>query len=231
MVDRFLDAYKTLERVLEEKYREAPRHFNSLVMEYLNDPESEPYREDMDLCREVRNLLVHRADMQGEPPIMPSQALIAKIEEIVAYATNPPLAISVATPAEQLVTTHPGQRTLTVMHKMTQSGYSHIPVLDYGKFVGIFSVSTLFSFAKEYPERGIGQNSRIGDFLQWLDIDSHCTERFCFMPQNVGLFTARHAFETVGSDKKRLAMILLTKTGKPNEEILGVLTPWDVMKK
>ncbi len=231
MVDRFLDAYKTLERVLEEKYREAPRHFNSLIMEYLNDPESEPYREELDLCREVRNLLVHRADMQGSPPIMPSEALLQKIEEIIAYATRPPLAISVATPAEQLMTTHPGQRTLSVMQKMTEYGYSHLPVLDFGKFVGIFSVSTPFSVALTCPGRGIGMGSRIGDFTDWIDIEAHCTERFCFMPANVALPSVRRAFKAVGSDKKRLAMILLTENGQPEEKILGVITPWDVMKK
>ncbi len=231
MVDKFLEMFRVLEKLLEDKYHHRRRHFSSVVMEYINDPESEQFREELDVCREVRNLLTHSANIDGEPPITPSQPLIDSLQSIIDYIQAPPMAISVATHASKLLTTHPNQRTLGVMQKMTDRGYSHVPVIDYGKFVGIFSVSTTFSYAMDNPERGIGADSRIGDFTRWLNIENHATERFEFMARDTSITEVKNEFKAVGSDRKRLAMILITENGRQNEAILGVITPWDVMKK
>ncbi len=231
MVDRFLDMFRTLEKLLEEKYHHRRRHFSSVVMEYINDPESEQFREELDLCREVRNLLTHSANIGGEPPITPSQPLVDALQSIIDYIQAPPMAMNVATPASKLLTTHPNQRVLGVMQKMTDRGFSHVPVIDYGRFVGVFSISTPFSHSLDNPDFGIGQDSRIGDFTHLLGIDAHDTERFEFMSRDTDLNTVRKAFETVGSDRKRLAMIFITENGKQSETILGVITPWDVVKK
>ncbi len=231
MVTKFLDMYRTLEKLLEDKYYQRRRYYSSVVMEYINDPESERFREELDVCREVRNILTHSAAIDGQPPIMPSQPLVDSLQKIIDYLESPPLALEVCTPFSKLLTTHPNQRAMGVMQKMKDRGYSHIPVIDYGKFVGVFSVSTLFSYALENPNAGIGADSRISDFSRWLDIDNHASERFEFMPRDVGVDIARKEFDTVGSDRKRLAMIFLTENGKKGEKILGVLTPWDAIKK
>ncbi len=231
MVDKFLDMFRTLEKLLDEKYHHRRRHFSSVVIEYINDPESEPFREELDVCREVRNLLTHSASIEGLPPVTPSQPLVDTLQSIIDYIQAPPMAMNVATPSSKLLTTHPNQRVLGVMQKMKDRGYSHVPVIDYGKFVGMFSVSTPFAHALENPSKGIGTDSRIGDFGRWLEIDEHPTERFEFMARDTDLNVVRKAFDTVGSDRKRLAMTMITENDRQNETILGVITPWDVMKK
>ena len=56
--ERFLKLYRVLEGLLDKRYS-GRREGSSVVMEYLRDDDSEPYRQQLDLCREIRNLLTH----------------------------------------------------------------------------------------------------------------------------------------------------------------------------
>lgn len=71
-IDEFLDLYKQLEDELEDKYRNARRHYSSVVFEFVKDAESAPVRDKLEICREIRNLLTHSANLDGEPIVEPS---------------------------------------------------------------------------------------------------------------------------------------------------------------
>ena len=71
-IDEFLDLYKQLEDELEDKYRNARRHYSSVVFEFIKDTDSEPVRDKLEVCREIRNLLTHSANLGGEPIVEPS---------------------------------------------------------------------------------------------------------------------------------------------------------------
>ena len=59
--------YRVLEGLLEEKFTGEARRAPSVVMDYALLPESEPVRQKLNICREVRNLLTHAADESGAP--------------------------------------------------------------------------------------------------------------------------------------------------------------------
>ena len=66
--DEFIDLYKQLEDELEVKFSTAKqRRYSSVVFEYINHYESAPVRETLNLCREIRNLMTHNANLGGEP--------------------------------------------------------------------------------------------------------------------------------------------------------------------
>ena len=56
-LELFLDLYKQIEDVLEEKYRNSRRHYTSAVYEFIKDYESAPVRDKLDICRHIRNLM------------------------------------------------------------------------------------------------------------------------------------------------------------------------------
>ena len=68
--------FRVLEGLLTQKYQGCDRHSASVVMEYINDPESEPVRTALNTCREIRNLLTHNADEDGQPLVEPSQSAL-----------------------------------------------------------------------------------------------------------------------------------------------------------
>ena len=64
--DEFIDLYKQLEDELEVKFSTAKqRRYSSVVFEYINHYESAPVRETLNLCREIRNLMTHNANLGG----------------------------------------------------------------------------------------------------------------------------------------------------------------------
>ena len=145
-IDEFLDLYKQLEDALEDKYRNARRHYSSVVFEFAKDDDSIPVRDKLDICREIRNLLTHNPNLEGEPIVEPSEPVLRAMQEVVDYVRRPPLAIDYATKGDQVMKATLGQKVLRLMEIMDKNGYSHIPVMKEGQFCGVFSVGTLFQY-------------------------------------------------------------------------------------
>ena len=85
--DEFIDLYKQLEDELEVKFSTAKqRRYSSVVFEYINHYESAPVRETLNLCREIRNLMTHNANLGGEPIVEPSEPVVEALREALDYA-------------------------------------------------------------------------------------------------------------------------------------------------
>ena len=224
--EEFLDRYKQLEEALNLKYGLDEKSFGSPIVKFINDKESRQYREKLDLCREIRNFLSHHADIEGEPVVEPSEGIIRFLDEVIQYVERPPQAIGFCTLYENVLKATPVQKAQTVMKKMQRMGFSHVPVISEGEFIGVFSISTVFSYALKY---GITEDLTIGDFAELLSPDKHENERFKFMHKDVSLFDVRAEYEKKPFRSKKLAVIFLTDNGTPYGKIVGLLTPWDVI--
>ena len=142
----FLDMYKQLEDELEDKYRHARRKCSSVVFEFTKDPESAPIRDKLNVCRELRNLLTHNANLGGIPVAEPSGPLVDAMREILDFERKPPLALEFATRGEQVMKASTQQKVLRVMDIMDKNGFSHIPVMNNGAFLGVFSSGVIMRY-------------------------------------------------------------------------------------
>ena len=95
--DEFLNAYRELEETLNAKYNVDEKKFGSPIVRFMSEKESKPYRENLDICREIRNFLSHHSEVNGERIIQPSQAMISFLGEVTDFIKQPPLAIEVST--------------------------------------------------------------------------------------------------------------------------------------
>ena len=227
----FLDLYKQLEDALESRAKGGESHRGSVVMDFLNTPEGAPYRERLNLCREIRNVMAHNADVGGEPVISPSAGIVESLRGILQAVRSPRPALSCATPAEQLLIAHFDDGAVSLMKKMEKRGFSHVPVMREGCMAGVFSVSTVFSAGLQGKKFVLTETTRVGDFEELLPPDRHVCERFCFLPEDAPLPEARAAFEAKGEGKRRrVAAVFITSDGAPRGRLLGMLTPWDLLK-
>lgn len=229
--EAFLRTYRVLEELLEIKYARSTRTTSSVVMEFLRDEDSLPFRESLDLCREVRNLLTHNAEPDGGPIVEPSEGLLRALERVVEAVKQPLLAMTFATPADQLLTAHYGSPALKLMRQMQQRGFSHVPVLDRDRFQGVFSVSTVFCHLADHPGQSLDPRSTVKLFKPYLPVEQHMSERFLFMDPQANYPQVKRAFERDVSSRKRVAAIFLTGDGSPQGQLLGLITPWDVLGK
>ena len=121
-IDEFLDLYKQMEDALEDKYRGTRRHYSSVVFEFAKDYESGPVRDKLDVCREIRNLLTHNPNLNGEPIVEPSQSVVEAMKEVLEFVKRPPLAMEFATKGEQVMKASLNQKVLRLMEVMDKNG-------------------------------------------------------------------------------------------------------------
>ena len=227
-IERFLDLYKQLEDELEDKYRNARRHYSSVVFEFIRDEDSAPVRDQLETCREIRNLLTHSANLGGEPIVEPSAPVVAAMEEVLNFVRKPPLALDYATKWDQVMKAHLHQKVLRLMEVMDKNGYSHIPVLNDGEFCGVFSVGSVFQYILRTGGKGIKPETTVAELGRHIQVDAHM-ENYDFVPKDATYLSVRRKFEKVRGKNKRISVIFITENGKPGERVLGMLTPWDVL--
>lgn len=224
----FLDLYKQLEDELENKYRNSRRKYSSVVIEYLRDDESTTMRNELDICREIRNILTHNANLEGVPIIEPSEPIIRALESILEYVRRPPLALDYATKGDQVMKAHLNQRVLRLMEVMDKNGFSHVPVMKEGQFCGVFSLGSVFMFILR-GGKNITKETTLLDMGTQLKLEEH-PENYIFLPKTVSYMAARNKFIKPAGRGKRISVIFITETGDHNERLLGMLTPWDVLR-
>ncbi len=224
----FLDKYKILEEELTRKYNYDEK-YGSSVVRFINDKEGRPYRDRLDLCREIRNFLSHHSDIDSAPVVQPSDSIIEFIDQVTDYVKRPPLALPFATQFSDILKTSPNQRVQLVMKKMQKLGFSHVPVLENGSMIGVFSIGTFFGYALSRGMTSMSDDMLIDNFRELLPPDRHENERFLFMTKDATIFKVRNEFEKRSQRSKRLAAVFITDNGSIGGRILGMLTPWDII--
>lgn len=225
-----MQLYRMLEGMLERRYA-GRRQGSSVVMEYLRDEDSEPYRYQLNVCREIRNLLSHNADSEGDPVVEPSQGVLDALEDILKHVSAPRYAVDVGTPKEKILCAHPNDAAIEVMHRMSRMGFSHVPVIEKGRLTGVFSVSSLFAYLEKNGLSALNDGAKIGALKDVLPPDRHASERYLFMPSDATIWQVRAEFEDRSTRNSRLSAVFITQTGDEEGDLLAMLTPWDVLRE
>lgn len=225
----FLQKYRMLEGLLEKRYEGQKISSSSVVIEYIREDDSEPVRVDLDLMREIRNILSHNAGRSGAPVAEPSDETIQRLEDIIAYVKRPHCASDFGTPAERIFSAHPGDRIFSVMKTMHKFGYSHVPVQDCGGVAGVFSTRCVFEYLAENGMDSLDENARISDLGDRIRLDRKTGERYMFVSEDTSIVTVRRAFQRYTERNRRLGAVFVTRNGMPGEELICMLTPWNVL--
>ena len=228
--EQFLKLFRMLEGLLEKRYAGKRTSSGSVVMEYLRDADSVPCRAELDMCREIRNLLSHNADGEGEPVVEPSEGVLQTLRGIVAYVQRPRLARDYGTPRDNIVFAHPNDSALDLMRRMLRMGYSHVPVRDRTGLLGVFSAQSLMRYAGQVGLDCLDDDLRVGDLKRALDFDDGHRERYLFFDKDATLTAVRAAFEPSREHRGRPAVAFITEDGTRQTHVLAMLTPSDLLK-
>lgn len=225
----FLQKYRILEGLLEKRYDSRHMGGPSVVYEYIRDEDSEPVRVDLDLLREIRNLLSHNACDDGHAVVEPSQEMIDRLDAITEYVRKPREAYRFGTPASQVLSAHLNDPIYNVMRNMRKNGYSHVPVTEQGSVVGVFSVKNVFDYLADAGLDSLAPDARISQLGDRIRLDGRTGERYMFIAADTSILSVRRAFERYTEKNSRLGMVFVTETGSASEQLICMLTPWDVL--
>lgn len=225
----FLDLYNELEKLLKNKYRYSERSHTSLIIRFENEPEGRRFRDELELCRETRNLLSHNPLVDGEELVSPSGRLIEILKGIIAYVEDPPTAKTICTPTEKLLLCTGHERLIDVIRRMKEKGYSNLPILEGGRLFGVFSAGTLLCSLAD-GKNAYGADSTISEFADYVPPNVHSTESYAFVCPDASYADLKEHFEPGGPKKTRVAAIFVTTDGTVRGRVIGMITPWDLIR-
>jgi hypothetical protein len=229
-VIEFLDLYNKLEQLLKGRGSYYNDRYESPVLRYQNSAEGKRYREEIETIRAVRNLLVHVPLMDGTNPVTPSPSLNEKLREIVNSVQNSKTAIDLSTWAEHLITATLDSNVYDVMRTMESKGFSHVPVMNHDRMMGVFSKGTFFTYTISKGFTSLSPDITLAAMRDLLPVRNHSSEYYEFAAEDTSKEEIVQRFDvSYKRNRSRLAAIFVTRDGNPNQELLGMITPWDVL--
>lgn len=226
---KFIELCKELESAVKARYG-GTSHGESAYVFLAKKAEFKAYSKELDLIREIRNLIQHKdVSVKGKEAIYVDEVLMEALREIIKVVQHPETVEDNCSKDLEVATLNSPVRTLA--DRMMVTGFSHIPVLDdKGKLIGIFSENTVFSRVAKEGMNALSEQDTVNDYEAYLDIKDHIRDSFDFIASTEEVEIAKDRFKKRDKTGKRLAMLVVTPHGNPNEKVVGVLTPYDVLE-
>lgn len=230
----FIKLFNQLEKILEcETKKYDYDSFNSKLEEFCRKyPKYNNFKSNLKQINKTRNALIH--EYINTELAIPSNWSIQIIKTVLKNLKNPPTALIIAT-TQGIYICKPESLISNVIKKMAENTYTHVPVIDKGQFMGVFSETSLVVWLGKKAENNgfLLEETKIKDILQY--IKEPINDFWEFIPRNMDVYQIKEKFyqatlEKKGRTFKRLGVLFVTENGKQNEKILGIITAWDLQK-
>ena len=232
--ERFIAIYNELDDYMRKNLKVEVYVDHSMLLRQISDKNrifSEFYK-DLKTFADMRNILVHNPYKGNADPILiPHQYIVDRYEYIKNQVIHPKKALSIAVPANLIYTTTLEANALDVMQAMNEKVYTHVPVLKNKKMIGIFSENTILSYLSSHKEALILKDMKIKEFEDFIPLDKHLSENFEFIGRDSLLVEVEELFRKNLANRRRVGMVFITNSGKKEEDLLGLLTSWDIAGK
>lgn len=189
----------------------------------------ESYYKDLKLFAELRNLLVHNPyPDSANPLIIPHEYILKRYEDIRNAVLHPKKAIDVAVKRELIYVTSLNAVAIEVMEIMDRKTYTHVPVIEDEKLIGVFSENTILTYFVNHKEIIFPKDTKILEFKNFIGLDKHPSEYFEFVARDTLLADVEVLFQKGLKEHKRIAVVYITQNGRKEEKLLGMITAWDI---
>lgn len=173
---------------------------------------------------ELRNFITHGIKSNGETFATPTQAAVEKISQYAEKITKPAKVLELF--KRPVFTAKKSDSLRIIIPQMKKNGYTNIPVYDENNhFVWILSDARLLYWMsdllmnEDYINLGLMKVEHIKLERGWKD--------YLFISKEMTIFEAGELFVQSKKNAERLAVLFITETGNPEEEILGIISASD----
>ena len=94
---------------------------------------------------------------------------------------------------------------------------------------GVFGESTVFQCVLDEGINEINANTKFYHIKKYLNLDNTMTGSFIFTNENTLMIELEDLLYKAYKGNKRIGVIFITKTGKENEKLIGLITPYDII--
>jgi len=228
--DRFLKAYNQIDDNLRELLGiERGRWGFAYVVDQAAKRHSvvRRYADDLKEYGALRNAIVHDRDYPTRVIAEPHIEVVETLERLVTVILNPPRVFPLfSRDVRRLEADDPVGKLLRFVR---QQRYSQFPVFRGHRFVGLLTSRCIAEWLADSVTNGsvTFDGVTVEDVLAHGDPKGRDVE---FVSKEATWYDAAERF-TPGPGKRRVMLeaILITETGRESEQLLGIITPRDLL--
>jgi len=180
------------------------------------------YRDDLLEYGELRNAIVHDRVSPGEVIADPRPSVVDRIVRIAALLDQPPTVIPAF--GRQVITVAGTDSISVPLRLMRDREFSQFPVYDGSRrFAGLLSERDIARWIANHAPGGVEDLSQVSvqDVLGSKGSQGDCS----FLRRDATVYDAEEAFAA----NPKLEAILITETGRTDQNLLGIITAWDIL--
>lgn len=225
--ERFLELYGNIETEVKQVYGVEIIEINE-----IKDRNNllYKYRNDFNLFRQIRNILVHHVidestqyiavnDLMEERMLKVREKIFGKIHEICVKQ-------------DLIFTCQMNELVINALTTMNKKDYTHVPVLDEeGKLIGVFSENTLLKIIAKNGTHEITSDTQFKDISNYLAKPDDDKTMFDFVKGSEYIHNCSNLFGRAHYDKYRLDILFITEDGTKDTPLEGLITVWDLAGK
>lgn len=230
----FIRKYNELDCLIGEKFnRESDdSSIYFLINKYRRSriEKERAYSTKLDSIRKIRNLMVHESGIIDELFTV-SDDVINFLDELIDYLRNPVRAKDVMTPLSKLIYGKKEDYLYYLIEKIVKDGISNIPILDEEKkVIGVFNSDVLLNLSLDKVK--VNNETKILDIMNYVKLNNQLNLRFIFVTGEYEIDVLNDYFAFSKEQyKKRLPIIFVSVSGKETSQLLGIVSPIDLIRK
>ena len=232
--DEFIRKYNELDCLIGEKFnRESDdSSIYFLINKYRRSriEKERVYSTKLDSIRKIRNLMVHESGIIDELFTV-SDDVINFLVELIDYLRNPVRAKDVMTPLSKLIYGKKEDYLYYLIEKIVKDGISNIPILDEEKkVIGVFNSDVLLNLSLGKVK--VNNETKILDIMNYVKLNNQLNLRFIFVTGEYEIDVLNDYFAFSKEQyRKRLPIIFVSASGKETSQLLGIVSPIDLIRK
>lgn len=225
--DRFLAAFNRIEVYLKEvgevsKYESFSRSLNIAIK---NNPMIRNFKEDLEKFASLRNIIIHEEIKPNFVIAEPHIEIVERIEKIAEILEKPQRVIPEFEREVKKVRLHDN---IAVPLELIKNGYSQFPVYDNGIFMGLLSEKCIAKWLAHFIDGKILTIHEV-TVEEVLKFDGSNGKNVRFIDKEATIYNALSIFSELRNKYVHVEAILITRNGKADESLLGIITPRDIV--
>jgi CBS domain-containing protein len=230
VTEKFIRVYEDLVREVNTRAGMGESHSFQIEKAAQNDGGVSRHRDLLRYIRDIRHALQHPKHVAPGHAMTVSPDFLTEVEGVLNYLRNPPNARSVGVSRKDMKTAKLTDPLGDLADDMKRTGFSHLPILnDQDILIGVFNEAAVFDFLWREPEQIVARTMTVGDILPHCRLDAQHTEAFKFVPPSTSVDTLTNRFRAIETPLTRVGAIFVTPSGKAEEPVHRLITPWDVI--
>lgn len=226
ITEEFLDKYKQMENIVRNEYNLGNN--DSIVNFLINNKEFKDIENELDLCRDTRNLLSHNPKINGEYLVYPSEEMVKLLDKVIEKVSKPLKASNVMVKKSELCFMGMQDKVKDAMIAMKEHSYKYIPILDDGVLVGMFSAKTVLDIMTSECADIFKGDITFEYIKKYIAIENVSSKTFAFVGNSTSICEIKDIFKEDVENKERINIIFVTQHGKRDEKLLGIITAWEI---